>query len=147
MANNDLEYEYGRPRNRDLRASDRDREAVSAILRREHVLGRLTPDEFHERLDRCLRAKTYSELDELIADFPHEPESPRRPSLRPASFMFVPVALIALIAFSGGRIGWFGVPLFLFFVVRPRVWHSRGRRGAWGPPPLAPRSNRAQPYS
>lgn len=29
-------------------------------------------DEFHARLDRCLAAKTYAELDELIADLPRE---------------------------------------------------------------------------
>lgn len=142
-----LELEYRRPRDRGLRASDRDREAVSSILQREHVAGRLTADEFQERLDRCLRAKTYRELDELIADFPYdEPAPPRRRSFRPAPFMLVPVALVALVAFSGGRIGWLAVPLF-FFIVRPLVWHPRARRAAWGRPPLPPRSNRAQPFS
>ena len=144
MAETGLQYEYRRPRDRGLRASDRDRGAVSTILQDEYVSGRLTPDEFQERLDRCLHAKTYIELDELIADFPHdEPATPRRRSFRPARFMLVPVALIALIALSGGRIGWVAVPLFVF-VVRPLVWHSRGRRAAWGP---SPRSNRAQPFS
>ncbi len=147
MAKQDLEYEYRRPRDRGLRASDRDREAVSTILGREHVVGRLTQDEFQERLDRCLQAKTYGELDALVADLPYdEPASPRRRSFRPAPFMLVPVALIALIAVTGGRIGFLVVPLF-FFVVRPLVWHSRGSRGPWGRPPLPPRSNRAQPFS
>ncbi len=141
------EYEYRRPLDRGLRASDRDREAVSTILQREHVAGRLTPEEFQERIDRCLHAKTYRELDELIADFPYDaPANPRRRSLRPAPFMLVPVALVALVAFGGGRIGWLAVPVFVF-VVRPLVWHSRGRRAVWGPPPLPPRSNRAQPFS
>ncbi len=145
MAETGLQYEYRRPRDRKLRASDRDREAVSTILQREYVAGRLTPDEFQERVDRCLHAKTYTELDELIADFPYdEPATPRRRSLRPAVFMLVPLALIALIAFSGGRIGWLVFPFFIF-VVRPLVWHSRGRRAMWGPP--SPRSSRPQPYS
>jgi Domain of unknown function (DUF1707) len=148
MAKQDLEYEYRRPRDRGLRASDRDREAISTILGREHVVGRLTQDEFQERLDRCLRAKTYGELDALVADLPHdEPASPPRRSFRPAPVMLVPVALIALIAVSGGRIGFLVVPVFFFFFVRPLVWHSRGRRAAWGPPPLPPRSNQAPPFS
>ncbi len=147
IAKQDLEYEYRRPRDRGLRASDRDREAVSTILGREHVVGRLTPDEFQERLDRCLQAKTYAELDTLVADLPHdEPASPRHRSFRPAPFMLLPVALIAALAVSGGRIGWLVVPV-LFFVVRPLVWHSRGRRAVWGPPPLPPSSNRAPPFS
>jgi hypothetical protein len=147
MASKDLEYEHRRPRDRGLRASDRDREAVSAILGREHVVGRITTDEFQERLDRCLHAKTYGELDALIADLPHdEPASPSRWSFRPAAFMLVPVALIAAIAVSGGRIGFLAIPFF-FFVVRPLVWHSRGRRAGWGPPSLPPRSNQARPFS
>ncbi len=148
MASKDLEYEYRRPFDRGLRASDRDREAVLEILRREHVAGRLTSDEFQERLDRCLRAKTYRELDQLVADFPHdEPASPRRVSLRPAPFVLVPIALVALIAFGGGRVGWLPVPLFIFFVARPLVWRSRGRRGGWGHSPLPPRSSGSQPFS
>jgi hypothetical protein len=147
MARKDLEYEYRRPRDRGLRASDRDREAVLTILRQEYVAGRITADEFQERLDRCLRAKTYGELDVLVADFPHdELERSRRRSFRPAPFIFVPVLLIALLAVTSGRVGWIAFPIF-FFVVRPLVWHSRGRRGPWGPPPLPQRSNRTQPFS
>jgi hypothetical protein len=37
-----------------------------------HVAGRLDSREFQERLERCLEAKTYAELDELVADFPGE---------------------------------------------------------------------------
>jgi hypothetical protein len=41
------------------------------------VQGRLTSDEFQERLDRCLTAKTYAELDALVQDFPAD-EGPSR---------------------------------------------------------------------
>ena len=56
------------PRDRQLRVGNAEREAVADILRREHLAGRLDSDEFDERVARCLAAKTYAELDELIGD-------------------------------------------------------------------------------
>jgi hypothetical protein len=58
------------PRDRSLRVGDKERDAVSEILRQRHLEGRLDSEEFEARLERCLTAKTYAELDELIADFP-----------------------------------------------------------------------------
>jgi hypothetical protein len=57
----------GEPR---LRASDADRERTVELLREHHAVGRLTADEFHERLDRAYAAKTRGDLDELLADLP-----------------------------------------------------------------------------
>ena len=45
-----------------MRASDDDREAVADQLREAHAVGRLTLEEFQERLDRALAAKTLGEL-------------------------------------------------------------------------------------
>jgi hypothetical protein len=53
-----------------LRASDADRERTVELLREHHAVGRLTADEFHERLDRAYAAKTRADLDELLADLP-----------------------------------------------------------------------------
>lgn len=53
-----------------MRASDADRERVASLLREHHAEGRLTAEEFHERLDRAFAAKTLGELDELLADLP-----------------------------------------------------------------------------
>jgi hypothetical protein len=53
-----------------LRASDADRERTVELLREHHAVGRLTADEFHERLDRAYAAKTRGDLDELLADLP-----------------------------------------------------------------------------
>ena len=58
------------PRDRSLRAGDGDREAFAAILREQHLEGRLDSDEFQERLDACMAAKTYADLDQLVADLP-----------------------------------------------------------------------------
>jgi hypothetical protein len=53
-----------------LRAADDDRAAVAEILGRHMSAGRLTMDEYDERLARAYAAKTYGELDELTADLP-----------------------------------------------------------------------------
>ncbi len=53
-----------------IRASDADRDRVTALLREHHAAGRLTAEEFHDRMERALDAKTLGELDELMADLP-----------------------------------------------------------------------------
>ena len=123
------------PRDRTLRVADSERDAVSAILRREHVAGRLDADEFEERLARCLTAKTYAELDALIGDFPEpEPPGPRR-ARRLWPFPVIPIVPIAVaaIVLSHGRAAWLAVPLVIFFVARPRLG-ARRRGGRFGPP-------------
>ncbi len=53
-----------------IRASDADRDRTAALLREHHAAGRLTAEEFNERLDKAYAAKTVAELDELLADLP-----------------------------------------------------------------------------
>jgi hypothetical protein len=53
-----------------LRASDADRDHVAEQLREHCATGRLTMDEFGERLERCYAAQTYGDLDPLVADLP-----------------------------------------------------------------------------
>lgn len=53
-----------------MRASDADRERTSELLREHLAVGRLTPQEFEQRLDRVFAAKTIGELDALLADLP-----------------------------------------------------------------------------
>ncbi len=53
-----------------IRASDADRDRTAALLREHHAAGRLTADEFAERLDKAYAAKTLGELDELLSDLP-----------------------------------------------------------------------------
>ena len=142
-ASNDHQYDTGvGPRDRSMRVGDKERDAVSEILRQRHLEGRLDADEFQARLDRCLAAKTYAELDELIADFPHD--GVRRSDRRswtwrpwPLPFFLLPLGLIAAIV-VGGHLAWLAVPLIFFFVVRPLAWGPWGRGygrgfGACGP--------------
>ena len=53
-----------------LRAADTDRAAVATVLGEHMAAGRLTVDEYDERLARAYAAKTYGELAELTADLP-----------------------------------------------------------------------------
>ena len=53
-----------------IRASDADRDRTAALLREHHAAGRLTADEFNERLDKAYAAKTLGDLDQLLSDLP-----------------------------------------------------------------------------
>jgi hypothetical protein len=53
-----------------MRASDAERERTAELLREHHAVGRLTAEEFAERLNEAFAAKTVGELDELLADLP-----------------------------------------------------------------------------
>jgi Domain of unknown function (DUF1707) len=53
-----------------IRASDADRDRAAALLREHHAAGRLTPEEFSERLDSAFAAKTVGEIDGLLGDLP-----------------------------------------------------------------------------
>jgi hypothetical protein len=53
-----------------IRASDADRDRTASLLREHHAAGRLTSEEFSERLDRAFAAKTVGEIDKLLADLP-----------------------------------------------------------------------------
>jgi Domain of unknown function (DUF1707) len=58
------------PGNPRIRASDADRDRATALLREHHAAGRLTAEEFHERMDAALSATTLGEIDDLLADLP-----------------------------------------------------------------------------
>jgi len=53
-----------------IRASDADRERTAVLLREHHAEGRLNAEEFNDRMDKALAAKTIGELDALLADLP-----------------------------------------------------------------------------
>jgi hypothetical protein len=76
-----------------LRASDSDRERVVEVLREHAVDGRLTLEEFSERIEQAYLARTHDALDELTLDLPNV-AAPRRRRTK---------ALLAL--FSSNRCG------------------------------------------
>ena len=74
-----------------LRASDADRELIAERLRKAALEGRLLAEELEQRLGAALRARTYGELDALVADLPAE----RAPARRAGSLTYLKVPAIA----------------------------------------------------
>src|SRR5215831_15707953 len=62
--------------NPNMRVSHAERTDVADRLSKHYGDGRLDEEEFNERLDRAMKAKTQSDLDGLFDDLP-EPEQPR----------------------------------------------------------------------
>src|SRR4051812_38262685 len=65
-----------------MRAADSDRAAVATALGRHMSDGRLTVEEYEERVGRAYAARTYADLADLTADLPSSGLS--KPTLRPA---------------------------------------------------------------
>jgi len=120
-----------------LRAADADREHVAERLRRAGAEGRLLIEELEQRMERALRARTYGELDALIADLPGPRLLPRRSSrgLHPAVryAIAVPVVLVALTVVlfvaTGVLAGW-----MLWIAFGWWFFGHRRRRYRGGPP-------------
>jgi Domain of unknown function (DUF1707) len=89
-----------------LRASDADREQTAERLRKATAEGRLLAEELEERLETAFTARTYGELDAVVADLPgvtvRRRERPRSQVLTPvhviALFILAPVILSLLLA-------------------------------------------------
>jgi Domain of unknown function (DUF1707) len=89
-----------------LRASDADREQIAERLRKATGEGRLLAEELEERLESAFTARTYGELDAVVADLPgatvRRRERPRPPALSAvhviALFILAPVILSLMLA-------------------------------------------------
>ncbi len=68
-----------------IRASDAERDVVAERLRVAYAEGRLAADEFADRLDRVLQAKTRGDLAAFTADLPLPPPRPLAPAVRSPS--------------------------------------------------------------
>ena len=97
--------EPGQPK--DLRASDHDREHVAEQLRVAAGDGRLDFDELDERLGAAYRAKTYGELEPLVADLPDARRPPVRREVAPQGGQH-PTMPVGGRSFSGPAIAIFG---------------------------------------
>ena len=58
---------------RAMRASDQDREHVVELLRTQYAEGRLTLEEFDERMASAYGGKTWGDLTDLVSDLPVDP--------------------------------------------------------------------------
>lgn len=110
-----------------IRASDGDREKVAAALREEMAIGRLTMDEFEDRLSRAYDAKTWAQLRELTVDLPVDigfDGEPRKPA---------PVGAGAPMPRPVGEPPARGFPWFAPFLIIPLVGMGFAvARGAFG---------------
>ena len=98
----------------DVRVSDAERTEVIDHLSRQTGEGRLTLDEFEERVEGALRSTTRSELDSTLQGLP--PVSPHRTRSRlDLRFPLRPLVAAALIALAiltlGAWVLWIVVPL------------------------------------
>jgi DUF1707 SHOCT-like domain len=79
----------------DIRASDEDRQRVVAALERHTGAGRLTLDEFAQRVEVACDARTLDELAAVVRDLPADSAAESRPS-RELLLVFV-VAIVTLV--------------------------------------------------
>jgi DUF1707 SHOCT-like domain len=79
----------------DIRASDEDRQRVVAALERHTGAGRLTLDEFAQRVEAVCGARTLDELAAVVRDLPADGAAEPGPS-RELLLVFV-VAIVTLV--------------------------------------------------
>src|SRR5437867_3558773 len=92
-----------------IRASDAERERTAEALKQHFLDGRLTSDEYAERLDTVYAARTRQQLDRLLRDLPPpEPVAPVQPGRRwwrgisPPAAAFALLATLWLVAWAAG---------------------------------------------
>jgi len=121
-----------------LRVSDAERQVTADQLKAHFAAGRLDMDEYDERLQQALAAKTRRDLEGVLKDLP--PANVAAAQARHGRPFFVPVlvaiAVIAVLAFTlsvahGFFFPWWITPI-AFFVVS-RHWRRRWHTNYWGP--------------
>jgi hypothetical protein len=120
-----------------LRASDADRERVAERLRQAATEGRILTEELEQRLEASFAARTYGQLDALLADLPGRrlplpARSRERGVLRPTiTLAFALVAVLAVtlavvLAVAGVLAMW------VLWLVVGWFFFGRHRRRAYG---------------
>jgi hypothetical protein len=111
-----------------IRIGDAEREAAATSLREHYARGRLTLEEFQQRLDAVFAAKTDTELASVTRDLPHTspyaaPWPPTGPTGVPVPGPGYPQDPTQGYQYRGGRarpyssFSWFGMAIFFLFVV------------------------------
>jgi len=115
-----------------MRAGDKDRQQVVEQLGKHFGEGRLSVEEFDERVVRAHASVYLDDLPPLTADLPREPEPHRRPTRSPTRVptgVFL-VLLAMLLSWSMVAAVVYGAPpffavLLVFLVLRHRRWSRR----------------------
>lgn len=117
----------------EYRIGTAEREQVRALLERHAAEGRLTLDEFGDRIDEVWRARTAADLDHALRELPHAAApQPARVRLAPAWRVppVLPVLAVALLVFGLlAAVGSFWPVWILLLVARFAFFGGRGRRG------------------
>lgn len=137
-------YRRASAANPNMRVSNAERTEVADRLSKHYGDGRLDEEEFNERLDRAMKAKTQADLHDIFADLPDtssEAPSPKEPramvpmrrgrSLFPRLVFIILAVLVVsgvwhavMHPFWGLVWGGFYVPWLLVAVVAFLVWRS-----------------------
>ena len=80
-----------------IRASDADRERVAGRLSDHAVAGRLSTEELDERSGQAFAARTFGELDTLLADLPRESRGGGGPLPAKAAMLLVAQGLFSVL--------------------------------------------------
>ena len=129
-ASHDSHAGYSHP---GLRVSDADRAEVADQLSRHYADGRLRQDEFDQRLDQAMNARTQADLTGLLDDLPggpaaagpgpRDPAPPRHRILGPLLFAAVVIATVHLAFWTLHLLPWLVIGLLAFLWLR----YSPGR--------------------
>jgi hypothetical protein len=68
-----------------MRASDSDRDRVVELLNVAYTEGRLSKEEYDGRLENAFSARTYAELDQIVADLPVARPAVATPAVTPVA--------------------------------------------------------------
>ena len=112
-----------------IRASDADRESVVERLRNAAGEGRLAAHELEHRVGAALRARTYGELDETVADLPSARPARRSGAVAAVAaarehplllVALIPVVLVVVALFAAITIASLALAAVLFILGRRR---------------------------
>ena len=78
-----------------MRAADVDRDRAVSFLTTAFTEGRLTKDEYDERVEQALHARTYSDLDMIVTDLPGARSVGSPPVVRPKGTNGLAIASLA----------------------------------------------------
>lgn len=109
-----------------MRAGDEDRDRTVTLMREAYAEGRLTNDEFQQRMAQAQQSKTFGELAALVSDLPVRPPTPASvavptPTPSPASSVAVPEPDEH--GLRNGWLSWLGVSV-LVNVIWAATWIS-----------------------
>ncbi|HEY3633111.1 MAG TPA: DUF1707 domain-containing protein [Jatrophihabitantaceae bacterium] len=119
----------------EVRIGTIERERAATDLGEHLAAGRLSTDEFDERVRRAYAARTATELEPLFRDLPDlRPAATPRPrrDLRPLFLVLVIAAVVAWVAFL--HVPPFFIFPLMWFAFAGRRFGGRGGRGGFGGP-------------